>query len=396
MDSRFFAILAIASILVFGVLATALNTNAAYAQSDDKWYIGEGAKENTYVKYLVKEYDTNNGDPFEMTIYFKERDSEGNWIAPTFVVYQGRVFQGTFKLGDNLAVLGGSDVPDNMRIFEGAYKGSLQWLEGFTTKAEPKGPGDLSWGKIAAVGGGEVAPFGKEQVSVPAGTFDSFIVGWHAKAIDNKIWIVNDFPYPVKAETYAQVLSGQPPTLFAFQLLKTGTGEPSAPTESIEIPSPPLKQATGRGTYVVDLEWLPETIEPGKEVVFGVGFTDNDNRPLFRVNYDFTIVDVNTGQVIKEFKRLNTDINEGDPAGFGTLAHTFENGGPVKIVVKINSVAGQTTGEFIEQADFNIVVVPEFPVTAAIIAGVAISFVVVAARLRRTGLGSMFSGRSPI
>ncbi|NOJ27091.1 MAG: hypothetical protein DA330_03670 [Nitrososphaera sp.] len=380
---------------MFGVLATALNTNAAYAQSDDKWYIGEGAKANTYVKYVIKEYDVNSGEPYEMTIYFKEQDANGVWTAPTFVEYKGRVFTGTLLLGNNLAVLGGSDVPDNMRPFVGGYSRSLQWLEAFTAVSKPLSLSQGSWGKIAAIGGEEVKPMGKETISVPAGSYETTILGWH-KGVDNRIWVANDFPYPIKAETFVEISSGRAPTLFAFTLLKTGTGEPSPPSEFLDVPNPPLKKSTGRGTYVVDLDWTPESIEPGNKVVFGVGFTDNNGKALFKVNYDFTIIDSVTGKVIKEFKRLNTDVVEGAPVGYATVEHTFENGGPVTVSVLINSAAGQTTGEFIEKADFNIVVVPEFPVTAAIIAGVAISFVVVAARLRRTGLGSMFSGRSPI
>ena len=160
MDQRFFASSAIALMLVFGVLSFA--ANAAHAQTDDRWYVGEGAEQDMYVKYRIQDFDTNNNEPFEMTIYFKEQDADGNWIAPTFVQYQGRVYSGTMKLGDNLASLsGGSDIPDNMRSFVGAYGRSLQWLEAFTAKSKPLSLSQPSWGKIAAIGGEEIKPQGK-------------------------------------------------------------------------------------------------------------------------------------------------------------------------------------------------------------------------------------------
>ena len=56
--------------------------------------------------------DTNNGRPFDMTIYFKDKDDKGNWIAPVFVVDEGRVINGTFRLSAlDLTALGTSDDP---------------------------------------------------------------------------------------------------------------------------------------------------------------------------------------------------------------------------------------------------------------------------------------------
>ena len=71
-------------------IATNFKVKNAYA-ADNNWYVGEGAKKGMYVKYNLRELDTNNGRPFDMTIYFKEKDDKGNWIAPVFVVDEGRV-----------------------------------------------------------------------------------------------------------------------------------------------------------------------------------------------------------------------------------------------------------------------------------------------------------------
>ena len=47
---------------------------AVYGEENytDLWFIGKGAKQNMYVKYSIQDNETNNGNPYEMTIYFKE------------------------------------------------------------------------------------------------------------------------------------------------------------------------------------------------------------------------------------------------------------------------------------------------------------------------------------
>lgn len=388
MDSKFLAFAAIASMLVFGATAVAVSAKAAYA-SDDKWYVGEGAQKNMYVKYRIQELDVNNDDPFTMTIYFQDQDAKGNWNAPTYVEYQGKVYTGTMKLGDNLASLsGGSDIPDDMRTFIGGYGRSLQWLEAFTSKSLPLSLHAGSWGKIAAIGGQEIKPVRDEKVTVQGGTFDATVLNWH-KGVDNNIWVVNDFPYPVKAQTYAEVASGQPPTQFAFELLATGTGKPPVPQQTTEIPKPPLHGTTGRGTYKMDVSWDPASIEPGKETTFAINFYDNSGFPQQRVSYNFQVKD-SSGNVLKDLKNQNTE------SGTAVQKLTFPDGGPKTITITVNSVSGQGTGQFVESADFNVVVVPEFPVSAAIVAAVVIAMVVAVTRFKGTSFGSMFGGKNAV
>jgi hypothetical protein len=132
-----------------------------------------------------------------MTIYFKQFNSTGSyWVAPTNVVYQGKVYNGTLHLSDlDLTPLGSSLIPPDMRDFVSGYKDSLAWLSAFVPK-----PG-LSltapyWGKIAAIGGSAVAPGGSAKVTVPAGTFDTTIITWHY-GVDNNIYVNPNMPYPV-------------------------------------------------------------------------------------------------------------------------------------------------------------------------------------------------------
>ncbi len=342
---------------------------SAYAQSD-VWYLGKGIKKDMYVTYTIQQMDTNNGRPFEMTIYFKDQDSNGNWIAPAFVVDSGQVFNGTLKLSSiSLSPLGGqgSNVPPNMSTYVGAYGNSLTWLDAYATKVDPKSLSAASWGVIAAIGGSEIKPAGTEKITVPAGTFDTAVIRYH-KSIDNNIWVSNDFPYPIKAQTYAEVSSGQPPTQYAFQLEKTGMGQPPTPKTITEIPKPPLSKQTARGTYNIVLNWQPVSIEPGKNTTFVVGLSDNAGNQLNFASYDLTIQDAN-GTVVKQFK------NEEANAGHGRqLSVAFPKPGTYQLTVLVNSVAGKDTGVFTEDVSYNVVVVPEFPLPlvgaiAAIIIG---------------------------
>ena len=345
----------------------------AYAQ-DDTWYLGKNVKKDMFVTYTIQQMDTNDGRPFEMTIYFKDQDSNGNWIAPAFVVDRGQVFNGTLKLSSiSLSPLGGqgSNVPSDMSTYVNAYGNSLTWLDAYATKVDPKSLSASSWGVIAAIGGSEIKPAGTEKISVPAGTFDTTAIRYH-KGVDNNIWISNDFPYPIKAQTYAEVASGQPPTQYAFQLEKTGMGQPPAPKTVTEIPNPPLAKQTARGTYKIVLNWQPVSLEPGKNTTFVVGLSDNSGNQLNFASYDFTIQDAN-GTIVKQFK------NEEANAGHGRqLPVTFAKPGTYQITVLVNSVAGKDTGVFTEDVSYNVVVVPEFPlpvlgaITAIIIGGIAV------------------------
>jgi hypothetical protein len=388
MDYRFPAFALVALLLAFAVVAASLGAKSAYAQADDTWYVGEGAKQDMYVKYRIQEYDTNNGQPYEMTIYFQEQQ-DGDWIAPTFVVDQGRVIKGTLKLGNNLAPLsGGADVPQEMSDYIGGYRGSLQWLEAFTPQESPKSLTQTSWGKIACIGCEDMKPQGPATVTVPAGTYETTQVGWHRGQTDSKLWILNGFPYPVKAETYVDVTTGTPPIQFKFELLETGTGQPVAPEDVVEVPQPPLSRDTGRGGYEVHLDWDPASIEPGQEVTFGLSFFDSTGFPVDNVNYDFMITDTNGETVVDLKSQLASDGTDQQPV-------TFESAGPAKVTITLNAVQGQPAspgGTFVESAEFSIAVVPEFPISAAIMAGAVVGLVVLLMRVKGASFGSMFGG----
>lgn len=362
-----------------------INSNNAYA-SDDNWYVGEGVKDNMYVTYKIQDYDTNNGAPYTMTIYFQKQDQDGDWIAPAFVVDEGNVINGTLNLSSlDMSVLGkGTQIPDEMVPYVNGYKDSLQWLSAYVPK-----PGQSlsspSWGKIAAIGGPEIKPTGAEKITVKAGTFDTMKIGYH-KSVDNTIWVKDGFPFPIKAQTYADITTGQPPIQYAFELLATGTGRPSEPVSTVQLPKPPLEQETARGTYFIDLNWSPAEIKAGTNVTFDVSFFDNAHTPVQDVEYNFKITD-SKGNVLADLPNQVAS----DSVGHHTVKFNDTNAGRAKIEVDIVAVGSRDLGNFVESATFNIVAVPEFPVNNILIfltAGLTTSALLVVLRWKNMHRGS--------
>ncbi|MGI0018900.1 MAG: hypothetical protein ACREAY_00350 [Nitrososphaera sp.] len=385
MKSHQIIALSLLSVLVFSALEVSIATKSAYAQDDDRWYIGKNAPADTYYIYKIQDAAVKDGAPFTMALYLQEQDSSGDWTAPVYVVENtGHVITGTFKLGENLAVLSGSsDIPEEMEPYVGGYQDTLTWLEAFTNKAEPESLNAVTWGKIACIGCGTLDPKGSEQVTAAGNTYDTTVLVNHRGQTDSKIWVAKELPYPVKAKTYADVTAGLPPIQYVFDLVETGAGQLPTPEETSVIPDSPLTLTTGRGTYAMTLSWSPNEIMPGAETDFNIQFENSRGVPMERTNYDFVVKSAATGDVIQEFTNQNT--GEGNT---GDVKVMFDQGGPVTVTVTINSVAGATTDPFIESADFNIVVVPEFPTIIAMLAlAAALASMVMIGRARGSILG---------
>jgi hypothetical protein len=381
MAHKFLTFALVTSILLLGTLSM---MNNAYAQTP-VWYPGEGVRQDMYVKYRIEHYDFNQRQPYVMTLYFQQQDQDGNWIVPAYVETNGGVLQGTLKLSDTMSPLLGGEVPQEMRQFISGYQSSLTWLDAFTTVSAPLSLTAGSWGKIASIGGSEVKPTGTQQVTFEgaqslcgASSCDATLVSWH-KGVDSNVWVVNEFPFPVKAETFADVTTPPAPIQYRFELLETGSGQPAAPTGTAQTSGPPLERTTTDGSHLT-LTWDPVDIQPNSTVNFGLDMRDANNSPLQNVAYDFIVKDAN-GQTLQEF---NDQLSQ---SGTATHPVTFNSTGPKTITVTINSVASRAAAQIIQATDFNIAVVPEFPVSAVIISAALIGLVVVIMRAKGLGIG---------
>jgi hypothetical protein len=339
----FLAAIVGSNILLLGATAP----NWAFAQGNN-WYVGKGAKPNTYYTYEIQNFDTNEGRPFLMTIYLKNYDSANQyWVAPVYVVDQGKVFNGTLHLsGLDMSALGSSEIPPEMNKYRAAYSNSLQWLAAYVPK-----PGQSlsapNWGKIAAIGGSAISPGGSAKVTTPAGTFDTTDVSWRYGPT-NHIYVNPNLPYPVKAKTFAAVTTGNPPVQYAFELQSSGAGEPAPPKSVQELPKSPLTQQTGRATYSIQLLWEPDPIVAGKETTIGLIFSNSFGATITQVTYDLSITSEN-GTKVTEMKDQRAD------EGTAMQKVIFPFPGPNDAKVTITSVEGVPTGEFVESATFTVV-----------------------------------------
>jgi hypothetical protein len=283
-----------------------------------------------------------------MTIYFKNYNDTGKyWVAPTFVVYNGQVFNGTFHLSDlDMTALGSSNVSSSMAPYRGAYATSLDWLSAFV----PKPGQSLSaayWGKIASIGGSQIAPAGTAKITTPAGTFDTTIIQYH-KGVDNNIYVNSNMPFPIKAQTYADVTTGNPPIQYTYTLQATGTGQPPIPKSQMEIPKPPLTLTTETGKYHIQLLWEPAVIKAGQDTKLGLIFTDASNNYALNSVYSLQISDQND-------KPVGNIDNQNAQDGIGQSTFKFPSPGLYHVKVTVQSASSVGSDLFVESVIFNLV-----------------------------------------
>ena len=70
----FFALTAMLVAPILLLSESTIGIQKAYA--DNNWYLGKGAKANTYYTYKIQDHDTKESQPFIMTIYLKQFDRQ--------------------------------------------------------------------------------------------------------------------------------------------------------------------------------------------------------------------------------------------------------------------------------------------------------------------------------
>ena len=307
---------------LFALAALALP--AAYAQDvgggvdvDGSWWLGSGLEPGDYFSYSLCHVNYKECREFRMDIWIEgERavGTEQKWLAKT-VVYDGpRTIKGEMELGQISAEPSGGT--DNLAQYRDAFKSSVAWLASFTSspaggKDGPKMFRDVSWGKIANIGGQQVRPNATETVSVPAGEFESVVVGWRTGGKSSQIWVVPDMPFPVKASTWTHVAEGDAPQEYAIELLEMGRGVMSDPFASVmasaelerqlgcpdldTIPFVSLKTTTKNFSYGMEVLYKPENPKDGCELDWLIKFKKKTDETEFlnHVQYDLLVVDGN-------------------------------------------------------------------------------------------------------
>jgi len=312
--------LPIITVLLLGSLflpsAFAQYGSSGGVEKEGTWYVGEGLKHGDLFSYSMCHVDYKECTEFEMDIWIKgdiQSGSETKWLSEV-VVYDGKkTIRGEMELGKVAPEpTGGSE---SLGVYRGAFKSSVAWLSAFATsddRAGGKGPkefGDVSWGKIGNIGGEQVMPQALETITIRSGTWDTVQVGWKTGGANSKVWIVDDFPFPVKASTLTHVSEGIPPPEYKFELLKYEEYAEN-PFEGIVSSANAMEQAgcdvnfdrsvsvkkpTNNYQYQIHAFYGPEDPVKGCEMSWLIKFISkyDDTEFLNQVQFDFLVVDDN-------------------------------------------------------------------------------------------------------
>ena len=318
-------ILALLTILV----VTAFLPTSAFAQfqgggvsSDEvpagsSWYAGEGLKKGDFFSYSMCHVDYKECAKFELDMWIKgdiQSGSETKWLAEVAVFDGNKILVGEMELGKIAPEpTGGSE---DLGIYRGAFKSSVVWLSAFATSdgsSGGKGPKDFasaSWGKIGNIGGEQVVPMEFDSITIPSGSWDTVVVGWKTGGALSKVWIVDDFPFPVKGSTYTHVSEGIPPPEYRFTLLNYKENVTQSPFDDVTPTADTfaaqgcdihydkdvsIKKPTHNFDYQINAFYGPEDPVQGCEMSWIIKFISkyDDTEYLNQVQFDFLTVDDN-------------------------------------------------------------------------------------------------------
>ena len=282
--------------------------------SGTTWYAGEGLKQGDFFSYSTCFVDYKECTNFEMDFWIKGDKivgSETKWLVEV-VVYDGnKIIVGEMELGKIAPEPTGGT--ENLSVYRGAFKSSISWLSAFATSdgssggKGPKAFSEVSWGKIGNIGGQQVIPSAIETITVPAGTWETVVMSWKTGGAVSKVWIADDFPFPVKAATYTHVSEGIPPPEYVFELLNYKENVQESPFVGIESTvneqvalgcntdiekEVKHKRSTNNFKYQVHIFYGPADPVVGCEIQWLVNFLKFSDETDFlnQVQYDIFVV----------------------------------------------------------------------------------------------------------
>ncbi len=329
---------------------------------DGTWYLGEGLKEGDYFEYSLCEINLNDCSPIKLKIWIKgeiQNISETLWDTKVVVMDGNRIIKGSLGLGKIVPepIL----FDDELFDYAMAFKSSLAWLSAFATSNEDDrihGPQEFrsaTWGKLEPIGGGsdaQLVPNRVESITTPGGTVDTVVVGWYS-GNDNEIWIVDNFPFPVKALTYAGITTENAPIMYQFSLLNYKENVINDPFKDVEstITKEELlgcttefydyvsgRISTNTHSMMIQYNYSPQTPIEGCNIDWKINFISkyNDVEILDQIHYDIWIVD-EEGKKLRSYAQdigQNSLFNE-----FGRVQHTLpieEKAGLVRYAIFVH------------------------------------------------------------
>jgi len=292
----------------------------AFAQTDvltegikdnpGSWWVGEGLKKGDQFSYQMCHVDFRECADFEMNIWIEGDISVGTetkWLVQTVVYDRKYVIPGTMELGKIAPEPTGGSA--ELSKYRSAFKTSIVWLSAFANANEPKEFSRPSWGKIANIGGQQIIPIEMQTISVPAGTYETALITWKTGGETSSVWVLDEFPFPIKGETFTHVSEGIPPPEYQFQLLDYKENVQTNPFAGIEAKLPDVvkegcpkiydlvgvKRTTINYAYLLEVKYGPKNPSSGCEIEWFINFKKpaDETEFLNQVQYDILVVDDN-------------------------------------------------------------------------------------------------------
>jgi hypothetical protein len=300
--NRILALIVVTLIISTGVIFTAPQVFAT------TWYPGQGLKQGDFYRYNVCWTDWKNCAPLEIDFWVKNQTSDSTgWNLEMLAIDGSIVQKGMVSIGTETPNPTYSD--SNIADYSNVYKNTIAWLDAFSSKHNAQTLGSPSWGRTGSVGGQSVASMGQQPVTIQAGTFQTWVLGWH-KGVDNQIWIDPSLSFPVKAIVYTDVTSGIPPPDYNLELLQYGNSptEPSFLKVSSsgmvginpQCPSPDMvndsvhdTKTTDSGSMIIEYRYSPSSPHIGCPVEWRISFEKNfdPSQRYSNVQYDIFTTD---------------------------------------------------------------------------------------------------------
>ena len=287
---------------------------------DGSWYVGEGLKVGDYFSFNVCHVDYLDCSDFDMAMWVEDEirvGSEDKFRIQVLVYDGSKIVKGIMDVGQVAPEPTGGT--EEISSYKGAYKSSIAWLSAFATKELDRGDGTYltgkgpkefraaSWGKIGNIGGQQILPTAEQTISVPAGQFDSILLTWKTGGQQSKVWIVDEFPFPIKAKTFMHVSQGIPPVEYEFELLDYKENVSSNPFVNVETTAAKqaaagcpeeyqktkFNESTNTFSMIVKGVIGPQTVKQGCDIELFIDFKRMVNPTEFvdQVHYDIAIFD---------------------------------------------------------------------------------------------------------
>jgi len=353
---------------IIGIVGIQESFAQIYELSDypGEWYVGEGLKQGDYFEYSLCHVDYNDCAPIKLKMWIKGTipyESETLWDAKMVVYDDDKIIKGSMGLGKIAPepVIFDDDIFDYAIMF----KASVTWLSAYVTSNEgihgPRQFSDKTWGsKWTSIGTtGGPYPLRAETITIPAGTFDTVVVGSNPSEHyynDVEFWIVDDFPFPVKAvmHTLWSTDNSEKRMLeFEYELLYYQENVMDNPFKDVVVPEPPEKLLgcptefsdyvskhvlTNTSSMLIQYDYSPEFPIEGCNIDWKINFLNkyNDAEFIDQVHYDIWVVDENGNKLRSYAENLgrNNFWN-----GFGQVNHLIpieENAGLVQYAIFIH------------------------------------------------------------